>query len=90
MDQAIVDVRLQREQEAGRKRQALSDQISSSAKRRRLDSAPGSDAKVFSASDNPLASFDATSLPLPVVVDILVATFSGIGETSLTEAIEVS
>lgn len=90
MEQAIIEARHQKEQEASRKRQALSDQIAGSAKRRRLDVAPGADARIFSASDNPLASFDASSLPLPVVIDVLVATFQTISEASLTSAIEVS
>lgn len=89
MEQAIFDARQQKDQEASRKRQTMSDQIASSAKRRRLDSTPGSDAQIFSAPDNPLSTFDATTLPLPVVIDVLVATFQTINDTSLSSAIEV-
>lgn len=88
MEQALAEARQQRELEASRKRQALSDEISTSAKRRRLD-LPAADAQVFATPDNPLATFDATSLPLPIVIDLIVNNFQGIDDATFTAAIEV-
>lgn len=89
MEQAVVEARQQRELEASRKRQALSDEISTFAKRRRLD-LPPVDAQVFANPDNPLSTFDATSLPLPIVIDLIVNNFQGISDTTFNAAIEVS
>lgn len=88
MEQAVVEARQQCELEASRKRQALSDEISTSAKRRRLD-LPHADAQVFATPDNPLATFDATGLPLPIVIDLIVNNFQGISDATLNSAIDV-
>lgn len=90
MEQAILVARQQKELEASRKRQAISDQLESSAKRRRIDSGAGVDAmQVFAAPNNPLATFDASGLPLPLVVDLVVANLEGLSEVAFTDAIEV-
>ncbi|ORY92427.1 Symplekin tight junction protein C terminal-domain-containing protein [Leucosporidium creatinivorum] len=88
MERAVAEARQQRELEASRKRQALSDEITNSSKRRRLDSAP-SDAQVFASSDNPLSTFDATTLPVAVVIDLIINNFQGISDATFNAAIEV-
>lgn len=91
METAATVARRQKEQEASRKRQLIADELDSSAKRRRLDAASASvdPVAVFSSSNTDLriGTFDARSLPVPTVVELLVHNFTAVDERRLQFAI---
>lgn len=90
MEQAANEARLQRDSETKRKRQLLVDGIQTSVKRRRIDTAAPVDLSAFSFSaENPLAKFDASSLPLQLVVDLVVANLQIVTEATLATVIQV-
>lgn len=94
MEQAAIEAGQQREQEASRKRQSISDDLSNSAKRRRLDPGVDTVAALVDAGtrrgrDNALATFDATTLPLQLAVDLIIASFQALGPETLAQAISV-
>lgn len=94
MEQAATDAGHQRDQEASRKRQSISDHLSNSAKRRRLDPDVDTVAALVDAGtrrgrDNALATFDVTTLPLQLAVDLIIASFQALGPETLAQAITV-
>lgn len=93
MEQAAAAARIQKDQDASRKRQLISDEITNSSKRRRIGSVVDS-AAVFSGVggarvDSSLAKFDVTNLPIHVVVDLIVSSFQVLAPDTLRKAIDV-
>lgn len=106
MKAAAAAARLERDEEANRKRQRINDELSISeeSKRRRIDGSPidpgllgqrPSGPSVFATgaaqtAANPLATFDAKTLPLHLVVELIIANFQVITDDALRAAIGVS
>lgn len=95
MEQAANEARQQREQEASRKRQLLTEQVEgSSTKRRRLDSpSPLDPTRIFApVFDNgpPPPPIDVSALPPALVVDLVVTSLEALEEARFAHAISVS
>lgn len=98
MEQAAAEAKQQRDRDATRKRQLITDEITDSVKRRRLEPSAGEDASggaafaTIAASYNTptaLATLDASTLPLQTVVDLIFATYQGQSEAALNARIAV-
>lgn len=81
-----------KEAEASRKRQLISDEVEMSAKRRRIHNEDGASFRnaVLAAGDNnPLAGFDAKTLPLELVVELVIASFEALSDQRMFQVITV-
>ncbi|KAH8929649.1 hypothetical protein BT69DRAFT_1256010 [Atractiella rhizophila] len=95
MDVAASEARAAREAEASRKRQIITDELSSNKRRKiskdkREAGPPKSLYEVLTGPDyagNPLAEFDASTLPSNLVVDLVMATFQSLADERLQQAI---
>jgi hypothetical protein len=89
MEQSLVHSRSLRDADATRKRQSIADDLSLSSKRRRVE--PDVNPRdVFAGGRGGMTGFDASSLPLGLVVDLIVGSFQSMGSEVLNGAIRVS
>lgn len=93
MEHAANDAKREKEQEATKKRQSISEEISNSSKRRKLETVIDT-AAVFTGVgagkvDSALAQFDVTSLPINIVVDLVISSFQALPSDILRSAIDV-
>lgn len=77
-----------------RKRQLMTDDLDGSAKRRRVEGGMGNvasfvDARTGTASTNALASFDAKTLPLELVVELVISSLQILSDAALNQSITV-